>query len=175
MLLHYLAKEGGIALLEVNPGLVLWTFIVFGIVLFLLHRFAWTPIAQALDARAAKVHGDIEQAEKLKEDAEQKLSDYLQRLEGLQAEGDKITQESRVQAEKQREELLAQAKTEAQTILEHSKREVLQAKTKALAEIHQQIVEVGTSVATQILGRQLNSEDHKQLALDAVKELKSLN
>ena len=87
MLLEFMAKEGGISLLEVNPGLVIWTFIVFGIVLFLLRRFAWDPISQALDRRAEKIHGDIERAQKLKEEAESKLSQYLGKLGSLEEEG----------------------------------------------------------------------------------------
>jgi F-type H+-transporting ATPase subunit b len=55
----YLAAGG---LLDVNPGLLIWTIITFSIVVIILRKFAWNPIINALDERADKIHGDIEKA-----------------------------------------------------------------------------------------------------------------
>ena len=173
MLVDYLAKAEGIALLDVNPGLVLWTFIIFGIVLLLLHRFAWAPIAAALDVRANKIHGDIERAEKLKNEAEEKLGGYLKKLDSLKEEGSHMLAESRKQAERQKEEILSTAKKEADTLIERGKKEVLHAKDQALAEVHEQIVSFAIAVAGQILERELKPEDHKKLTLQAIEKLQS--
>ena len=110
MIIDLLAKEESISLLEVNPGLVIWTFIVFGIVLFLLHRFAWGPITLALDTRASKIHRDLESAKEIKEDAEKKLSSYLSQLDNLKKEGQKILEESKLEAEKISSKILSDAK-----------------------------------------------------------------
>ncbi len=175
MLLDYLAKAEGIALLDVNPGLVLWTFIIFGIVLLLLHRFAWGPISKALDERADKIHSDIQSAEKLKNEAQEKLSEYLKQLDLLKEEGSQMLAESRKQAEEQRNEILSTAKEEANAVLERSKREILHTKDQALADVHQQIVGFAVAVAGQILERQLKPEDHKKLTLEAMQKLQGLS
>ncbi|HMY44659.1 MAG TPA: ATP F0F1 synthase subunit B, partial [Leptospiraceae bacterium] len=59
----FIASEGGLSLLSVNPGLAIWTTLTFLLVLGVLHRFAWQPIIQALDERAGKIQSDLDRAE----------------------------------------------------------------------------------------------------------------
>ena len=157
--------------MEVNPGLVLWTFIIFGIVLFLLHRFAWGPISQALDRRAEKIHGDIDRAQKLKEEAEAKLSQYLGKLDALKEDGQDLIHQSRKEAQEQSEKIMSQAKQEANTLLERAHREILSAKDKALAEVEKHVVDLAIQVASQILERQLAPEDHRKFTQEALTAL----
>ena len=171
MLLEFMAKEGGISLLEVNPGLIIWTFIIFGIVLFLLHRFAWSPISQALDRRAEKIHSDIDRAQKLKEEAEGKLSQYLERLDSLKEEGQKLIEQSRKEAEEQGEKIMIQAREEASVLLEGAHREILSAKDKALAEVEKHIIDLTIQVASQVLERRLDPKDQKKFTEEALEAL----
>ena len=77
-MLEFIAAEGGISLLEVNPGLAIWTTVTFLLVLFILQKFAWKPITSALDERANKIHEDLDRAERIRTDAESKLEEcYL--------------------------------------------------------------------------------------------------
>jgi len=85
-MLQYLA-EGGIALLDVNPGLMIWTTITFFIVFFVLRSLAWKPISQSLDARADRIHADLDRAENLKKEAEAKFEEYMQKLNSLRGLG----------------------------------------------------------------------------------------
>ena len=169
-----MAKQGSLSLLEVNPGLVLWTFITFGLVLFLLHRFAWRPIAKALDSRAAKVHNDLKQAEDLKKEAEQKLGEYIKKLDEFKEENEQLQSKSRKEAEEIRQQLIAQAKEEAASLLERNRKEILEAKNLAIQDIHQQIVNYAMVIATQILERELQSQDHEKLTRGAVKAIQDL-
>jgi len=175
MLLDYLAGEGGIALLEVNPGLIIWTTITFGVVLVVLRAFAWKPIIGALDERAEKVHSDIERAESIRLEAERKLSEYLEKLNGLRAEGLDIVQEARRDAEKLKNDMLTSARTEADGIKERSLREVKLAMDKALDEYHNRVVEISVAVASQILGKTLNAADHEKLIADSIKNIEGVN
>lgn len=72
----FLASGGGLNLLEVNPGLVFWTVFTFLVVVLVLKKFAWDPILKALDARAEKIHGDIDKATELKTQAEELYKSY---------------------------------------------------------------------------------------------------
>ncbi len=174
MLLEYLAKEGGIALLEVNPGLVLWTFIIFGVVLFLLHRFVWKVIAQALDTRARKVHDDIASAQKLKEEAEEKLGAYLEKIGGAQEEAQAILAQGQKDAQIKRDEILALAKQEMQSLTERSQQEIIRAKEAAVRDIQNQLVALATQIAAQVLQGHLQAEDHKKLHAHALKQLEKI-
>ncbi|MCB1308302.1 MAG: F0F1 ATP synthase subunit B [Leptospiraceae bacterium] len=171
MLLEYLG-EGDFALLDVDPGLVIWTFIIFGIVLFLLWKFAWGPITAALDERAGKIHADIDRAEKLRSDAEAKLADYENRLNGLREEGQHIIQEARKDGEELKNEILEKARQEAEELKNRAVREVNMARDDALHQIHQQVTELSIAVAARILEKDISPEDHARLIEESIKDLR---
>jgi F-type H+-transporting ATPase subunit b len=175
MLLEFLAEGGGIAILDVNPGLVIWTFIIFFIVMFILRKFAWNPIAEALDARAQKIHDDIDRADGLRKEAEQKLEEYLQKLNGLRAEGQEIVTEARKDAEDLKNEILSSARKEAEELKNRALREVSLARDSALDDIHRQVTELSIAVAGQILERSLKPEDHQKMISDTITKIKSMN
>lgn len=175
MLLDYIAGEGGLALLDVNPGLVIWTFIAFLIVLFILAKFAWGPIVRALDERADRIHSDIDRADKLRADAEAKLQEYMQKLDGLREEGQDIIHEANEDARKLKDEILKEARHEAEAVKKRALHEVELARDDVLDQIHRTIVEVATNVAGKIMERSLKPEDHSKLVEDTIKQMGSLN
>ncbi len=174
-MLQYLAGGGGIALLDVNPGLLIWTTITFFIVFFMLRFFAWKPIAQAIDARADRIHADLERAESIRKEAEAKYEEYLQKLNSLRQEGHDIVQEAKKDAEKLRQEILDTARKEAEAARLRGVREIQLAKDTALEQLHQEVVNLSIAVAGQLIGRNLNAEDHKRFVTDSVKKIRSIN
>lgn len=175
MILEYLASEGGFAILDVNPGLIFWTTVTFGMVMFGLRFFAWKPISQALDARAEKIHSDLDRAESIRKEAEEKLNEYVARLDGLRAEGQDIIAEGRKDAEQLKNEILETARRESGEIRDRSLKELEHAKNKALDELYKQVVEISVAVAGQIIGKSLKAEDHKKLIEDSISKLRSMN
>ncbi len=175
MMLEFLAEGGGIALLDVNPGLVIWTFIIFGLVVFILRKFAWNPIANALDSRAQKIHEDIDRAEKLRKDAEARLNEYLDKLNGLREEGQEIVAEARKDADALKSEILGAAKKEAEELKNRALREVNLAREHALEDISRQVTELSIAVAAQILERDLKAEDHQKIINETVQKMRSMN
>lgn len=175
MLLNYLASEGGIDLLHVNPGLVIWTLITFTIVLLILWRFAWKPIVKALDERAGRIHSDLERAEQVRRDAEAKLEEYMGKLNGLRAEGQEIMAEARKDAEEMKEEIGEAARKEAEAIKTRGVRDIQLAMDKALEEYHRNITELSVAIAGQILDKTLSTGDYEKLVSESIAKIKSLN
>ena len=175
MIVEFLASEGGIALLDVNPGLAIWTTISFFVVFFLLKFFAWGPISQALDARAEKIHSDIDRAESIRSEAEQKLAEYMEKLEGLKAEGQDILAEAKKQADAMKSEIVEAAKKEAESMKEKSKQELKLATDQALETIHKEVSDLSVSIAARILGRDIKAADHSKLIEESLKQVKGLN
>jgi len=175
VILEYLAAEGGISLLDVNPGLMIWTAITFLLVFILLKVFAWKPIADALDARAEKIHSDIDRAESVRKESEEKLDEYLKKLEGLKEEGYQILNEAKKDAEYLRNEILDSANKEAAAIKERGLRDAKLAADQAVDEIHKQIANLAVLVAGQIVGKSLSAEDHKKIISDSIGKFGSLN
>lgn len=174
MILEYLAGEGGIALLDVNPGLVIWTTFTFLVVMIALRFFAWKPIAKALDDRAEKIHADLDRADGIRRDAEARLEEYMGKLNGLRAEGQEIISEARRDAEALKRDVLEEAKKEVEAVKARGTRDVQLAMDKALEEYHQTLTDMSVAVAGQILGRTLNASDHQDLIAASVAQIKSL-
>ena len=174
-MLEYLAEEGGVALLDVEPGLLIWTLIIFGIVMFVLRTFAWKPIIQALDDRAGKIHEDIDRAEGIRKDAETRLKEYMDKLNGLREEGQEIIAEARRDAEDLKAEILNTAREEAEAVKNRGIRDIQLAKDKALEDYHRQVTELAMSIAAQVLGRAVKPDEHEELIKEAVKGVRDLN
>ncbi len=174
-MLEYLASGDTIALLDVNPGLVIWTTITFTIVLVVLKKFAWTPITSALDARAEKIHADIERAEQIKNDAEKKLEEYTSKLNALREEGKTIIAEARTDGERVKQEILETSRREAEAIKSRGMREVELAMDTALQKFHHDVADLSVAVASQILGRSMTKDDHARLIEESIQKFRSLN
>jgi len=175
MILEYLAAEGGISLLDVNPGLMIWTVITFLLVFFVLKWKAWTPIADALDERSNKIHSDIERAETIKNEAETKLNEYLARLDGLKEEGYQILTEAKKDAEVIKEDILESSRKEAAAIKARGLRDAKLAADQAIEDIHREVANLSVIIAGQILGKTMSTEDHKKLIAETIEKFKSLN
>ena len=174
MLLKFLAKEGGLAILEVDPGLVIWTFIIFGLVLLLLHRFAWGPIKRALDSRAKKIHENIKASERLKKEAEKILNEHIAKLDKLQLEAHKIIDDTHEQAKKERDIILDKAKAEALALLETSRQEIDEVKNVAMSQVEKHVIDLSIKISSQILRRRINPSDNEKLTGDAFNDIKSI-
>lgn len=172
-MIEYLAAEGGIALLEVNPGLSIWTGVTFLLVLLLLHKFGWKKITEALDARAQKVHDNIDRAEQLKKEAEEKLEEYMTKLNGLRQESQELLAEARKDSEVMRNEILESARNEADEIRARARREVDLAIDAALEKIHSEAAGLSIEIASKILGSALKPEDHSRLIQETIDSVKS--
>jgi F-type H+-transporting ATPase subunit b len=174
-MLEYLAGEGGLALLDINPGLVIWTSITFLVVFLVLRFLAWKPIAESLDARADKIHADLDRAEEIRKDAETKLDDYMGKLNGLKQEGQDIIAEARKDAEELKKSIMEDAKKEADAIKARGLRDIQLAMDKALESYHKNLTDMSIAIAGQILGKAISAKEHERLISEAVSKVKSLN
>jgi F-type H+-transporting ATPase subunit b len=165
---------GGLNLLDVNPGLLVWTLITFGLVMFILAKFAWNPIIHALDERAEKIHGDIDKAEKLRTEAETMLSQYKSKLAAAQDEAILVVNEAKNDATALKNKMIADAGTEISSMKASSVKEIELARIKALHDIQQSVVEMSISIASKILEKQLKPEDHINFVRSEIANLKAL-
>jgi F-type H+-transporting ATPase subunit b len=161
----------GIALLEINPGLVIWTTITFIIVAIILYNFAWKKIITALDQRAEYIDNNIKEAENLKKEAEAKFQEYQEKLVSLKVEAQEIIQEAKKDAERLKDEIIKKAKEEAEELRRRAQKEINLSKEAALEEIHKYAVELSMEIARKSIQKALSPEEHKRLLEETIKEL----
>ncbi len=166
--------SSGLNLLQVNPGLVIWTLVTFSIVVIILKRFAWDKILHALEERANKIQGDIEKADSLRKSAEAALKTYEDKLHAATEEVHKIVEEGKKDAVHLRQKMLEDAQAEVKSLKDQSVRDIEQAKTKAIAEMQHQIVELSVLIAGEILEKQLKKDDFSAFVEKEISKLEKL-
>lgn len=157
------AEGGGGGLLDVNPGLMIWTVITFIILLIVLKKVAWKPILTALDRREQDIRDSLEKAEKASENAQKVLEENKATLAKAEEESKKIIEQSRAYAENLKDQLLKQSKEQARKIIEDSGQEIKRQKDAAFEELKQQIAEIAISAAEKIIKETVDAEKNKKI------------
>jgi F-type H+-transporting ATPase subunit b len=155
-------------MMDIHPGLMIWTIISFLILLVILKKFAWTPILKALDEREKGIKDNIEAARAAREEAERSLVEYRRKLAEAQAEAQGVVAKARQDAERVRDELLEKSKQDAQAQIERARKQIEIESDAAIKAIRAEVAELAVIAAEKIISRSLTPEDHKRLAVEGL-------
>ncbi len=162
------ATEQVMEMLSIKADTAIWTAAVFLLLLAVLSKFAWGPIAQALEQREHSIAEHIASAEKAHRDAKSMLADYEKKLANVQDEVRAILDEARRDAEHTQQEILAKAQADAQTYRDRALREIETATSGALKELSERSAHLAVDLAGKLIRQRLSPADHSQLIADAV-------
>jgi F-type H+-transporting ATPase subunit b len=155
---------------EIKFDMAIFSFVVFLLVLIILTKFAWKPIAHGLEAREKGIEDKIEQARLAAEKATEQLKAYEARLAAATQEAQQIVGEARKTAETAKEKILAEAQALAQREREKAVADITAAKNLALREIAEKSVDTAIGLARNIIRREVRPGDHEQLIKDALQQ-----
>src|SRR5919108_3299720 len=100
-------------MLNIEPGLLIWTIITFIVLLAVLRKVAWQPLLTALEQRENTIRNSLEEAQRTRREAEQLLTENQRILAEATRESARIVEQGRVEAERLRASITEQAQTEA--------------------------------------------------------------
>lgn len=174
-----LAAEGGHAAEKaglpptVNQGLMtaILTLVIFVVLLAILSKAAWGPIAKGLAEREAKIRRDIEEAEAARRAALAQQAEYQAQLAKAGDEVRAILEKAQADAQAAATRIKMQAQQEAEEAKERAMRDIEASRAAALAEIRSQAAELSTAIAEKILRRNLNVDDQRELVNTALNQL----
>lgn len=155
---------------ELKGDAAIATFVIFLLLMAILTKFAWKPIAHGLEAREKGIEDKIEQARLAAEKATEQLKEYEARLAAATQEAQQIVGEARKTAETAKEKILADAQALAQREREKAVADISTAKNQALREIAEKSVDTAIGLARNIIRREVRPGDHEQLIQDALKQ-----
>jgi F-type H+-transporting ATPase subunit b len=150
------------------------TLVIFALLLAVLGKFAWGPIASGLKAREEKIRKDIADAEATRARAEATLREYQQQLAAAENKVREMIGGAVAQGEKMAVDIRARAKQEAEETKNRATREIEAAGKQAVAEIYEKAAEISTAVAEKILRRNINADDQRDLVRRSLEELQSV-
>ncbi|MBN1822476.1 MAG: F0F1 ATP synthase subunit B [Prolixibacteraceae bacterium] len=160
-------------LVSPNPGTIIWLVIIFGIVLFILAKFAWKPILNLLKEREESIAKALSAADKAREE-----------VEGLKADNEKIIREARrereailKEAKEIKDKIVAEAKEKAnletQKSIEQARIQIESEKNAAIDEIKVQVAELSVKIAEKLIQKELaNTADQEKMVNGLLDNLK---
>lgn len=163
---------------ESNPILpsaneLLWGSIAFIIVFVLLAKFAFPNAAKALRDRTEKIRGDIEFAEKDREEASRLLADYRAQIASAREESTRILEDARRTAEQVRTELRSKAEEESARMIERAREDIAGERERAIAEIRREVGTLAVELAGRVIGDSLDRDRQLSLVDRYINELSS--
>jgi F-type H+-transporting ATPase subunit b len=165
------AAEGGGGPFEGNVGNALWTLVIFGLVVFVLGRYAWKPILSGLASREAFIRASLESAKRDRDEAEARLKEYAEKLVEARSEATAIVEEARRDAEAARHKLDEEAREEVAALFERAKREIGIAQEDATQQLYALAAQLSTQIAAKVLRREINPQDHERLIRESIDRL----
>ncbi len=169
------AAEGGFNPLHIDPAAAALTLITFLGLLFVLWKFAWGPILEAVESRESRIEDAIRQAEEDRGKAQAMLDDYTQRVAHVEQEVAGLREKGRTDAESLRADILAKAQVDARGVTEKAQRDIELARTQAIEDIRREAVTLGLAIAGKVVGRSVDDDDQRRLAGEVVSELASVD
>jgi len=172
ILIGVLASEGGGgSLIDVNPGLIFWTWVTFIFLMIVLYKIAWKPILAALKQREEDIKDSLQKAEQAKLDAEKILEENQANLAKAEEESKKIIDQSRSYAENLKEQILKESREQAQKLIKEAGSEIERRKESAFEELKDQIADLAVQAAEKIIKENLDKDKNTQLVNKYLSEI----
>lgn len=154
-------------MLEINPGLIVWTIITFVIVLVILRATAWKPLLGALTAREEKIRSSLKDAQDAQEQARALLEENRRQLALAEEQSQRIIREGRDMGERLKAEILEKANTSARSAVAQAREEIQREKESALTQLRSEVADLAIQAAGKILDANLDTAKQRAL-VDAV-------
>lgn len=158
-------------MLELNPGLILWTILTFLILLVVLRMIAWKPLMHALTAREEKIRISLKQAEEAQKAAKDLLEEHNRQLTKAEEESQKIIKEGREMGEKLKGEILEKANAASRHMVDQAREEIAREKDAALFQLREEVADIAIGAAGRILDANLDTPKQRALVDDVLKDL----
>jgi F-type H+-transporting ATPase subunit b len=158
-------------LIEVNPGLMIWTLVCFVITFFVLRKFAFGPIQRTIDERRERIRSSVEEAENTRREARALLEEHKQLMGQAKSEASEILAEARRAADQQRERVREEVEADRQRRLEETRKQIEAETARALEQIRAEVADLTLIATEKVTGKVLDKSDHKRLIDDAIGDL----
>jgi F-type H+-transporting ATPase subunit b len=147
----------------IEPGLIIWTWVVFIALFLLLRRFAWPAILRTTEERELRIRTQLEEAQRLNAEAKSALEEHRKLLAGARQEARQLLIDSKSAAGKERETLLARTREEQEQLLARATKEIAAERERAVAELRREAVDLSLAAASKLIGARLDAAGDRKL------------
>jgi F-type H+-transporting ATPase subunit b len=164
-LLAVAAEEGGgdISPFAVNFGIFFWTWVVFGILLFVLWKYAFPAILKATEDRERAIAKQLDEASKANTDAKAMLDENRRLLAEARSQSQAMMADAKLASEKERTSAIEKTRHEAEELLARARREIGAERDKAVADLRREAVDLSLAAAGKLIGQRLDASTDRAL------------
>ena len=163
--------SGGSFLVSPGLGLMIWTLVLFLIVMYVLGKFAFPPIREALEKRANAIRENIEAAQREREEAEKLLQEYRQRLKEAREQSDDIVARARKASEAAVAEATTEGKAKREELVAAARKDIETETRRSLEQIRKEVADLTVLATEKITRKSLDADDQKRLVEEAMAEV----
>ena len=156
------------ALIQVTPGLMIWTIVAFFITYFVLRKYAFGPIQKMLDQRREHIEQSIASADQARAEAQQLLEQHKKLIGQARSESEAILAEARKTGASMEQRMKEETETERQRRLEETRKEIAAETTRALDQIRAEVAVLTVEAASRVVGKTLDAERDRELISEAI-------
>jgi F-type H+-transporting ATPase subunit b len=165
------SSGSGSFLVSPNVGLMIWTLLVFGISMWLLNKYAFPRISEALEKRQRAIEESIEASERTRREADQLLAEYRERLAEARNQAEEIVTRARKTAESTESEIIAEARAKREEMMEQTRREIGAETRRAIQQIRSEVADLTVLATEKVTRKSLTEDDQRRLVEEALSEL----
>src|SRR3954451_22894866 len=158
-------------LVSPDVGLMIWTLIAFLVAFLILRKYAFPAISEALEKRQRLIEESIDSAQRTKDEAEQLLAEYRERLKEARAQAEDIVLRARKAGEQHERQSLEQARESREEMLEQTRRDIEAETRRAIQEIRREVADLTVAATEKVTRKTLSEDDQRRLVEEALGEL----
>jgi F-type H+-transporting ATPase subunit b len=158
-------------IMDLNPGLSLWTAITFLVLIGVLWKFAFGPITRMLAERETTIRDAIDSARKEREEAEKLLAQQKEALVKAQRDAAELAKRNQQEMETFRSQLTAQARKEADDLVATARKTIQEEKKLAVSQLRAEVADLAVAAAARIVKSSLDEKTQRQLVDEYIKDL----
>ncbi|SFJ25598.1 F-type H+-transporting ATPase subunit b [Paenibacillus sp. UNC496MF] len=147
--------------------------IAFGILYWLLSRYAFGPLLSIMEQRKQFVKEQLENAENSRKQAEQQYEEQKSTLQQARKDAYDIIEQAKQTSSKQAEEIVHAAKSEATRLKDEAIKDIESEKNKAIAALRGQVSGMSVMIASKIIEKQIDDKSQEQLVNQYLNEVGS--
>ncbi len=162
-------------MISFDPGLIIWTTIIFTLLLLVLKKFAWKPILTAVDERNLSIEEALKAAEKAKKEMESLNADNERIIDEAKLERDALLKEARDIKERVINEAKEKANVEADKIITSARKQIANEKMKAITELKNSVAVLSIDIAERVLKSELKDKQTQEKFISQALKNSELN
>ena len=162
-------------LVQPDPGLYIWSIIIFLALAFLLMKFAWKPLLAMLEKREDNIRHALLDAEKARDELADVKEDTEKLLSKARNESQEIVAAGKKNAERMKDEIIEKAQSKSDAILVDAKNQIEIEKDRAIADVKAEVINLSMEVAKKLIKKNLSTEDNLKLINESLSSINPKN